>query len=142
MKKRLKDSTIEQLFNIAPTLPPRQLLLDLINECVFILSGLSLGKLNIDAMEDDIKEVCSRAYNIDKEMEKPECQELLHKEEQELITHFINNVDTDGFKDMMINYGKHLKEDEGASDEVVDKVISKLSSNRIEGLDSDNKGEA
>ena len=139
---KMKDSTLKQLMSSKPLLPPRQVLLDLINECVFLLAGLSLGKLKLDRIEDQIHEVCRKSFLIDKEVETPEAKELLKKEEKSFINHFINAVDTNGFEDMIDSYSKHLKEDKGVPDEVIVKVRDGLYKKRIIDVDAQNKGEA
>ena len=141
MKKRLKESTVKQLLKLKPALPPRRLLKDVLDDALYLLSGLSLGKLQLSDLDEDITDVCRKGFMLDKEMDKPEVQDILDKEDLDLVAHFVNNLNSEGFQDMMQEYGDYLKDD-GVADDVADTIIERIGANRIKAIDVDNKGDA
>ena len=106
---KIKKETVEQLIKVIPTLPPTRLLHELIEKSAYLLSGLSLGKLELDNIEDEIKEICRGVYMIDRMLEKPEAKQAMEDQEKDLVGHFVNNIDKEAFEDMVDAFGEHMK---------------------------------
>ncbi len=121
----LNSKTREKIFNSLPPLPPRRLLLQMLESACWCLAELITGRAKISEahMINKIEGLLNSSTTIIKTMAKPEMQELLDKDDIKAVKDMIKDIDTEAFVDMMSDFANHLKDKDKLDDEEVKQSI-------------------
>ena len=122
---KLSDKTKKVLSKIEPKLPPRGMLLSILNDSLRLLTGIACGMIDSQTLKTQkkIHEIVSTFRTINDIIEdNPKLKLEMDKEADDMMDHFHNNMDVGALEELVKLFNEDRKKDgkEGIGESMLD----------------------
>ena len=137
MKKnpsKLSKKALDVIAKVHPALPTKTILLDMLADACYLLSGLGCNELEIDTPDVQLKvvKICGMTSKMMREIkDDEESQRELAKENSAMMEKIVNGIDVETLEEIMTSY-KEFRESGGDRDDTIDVIVNTVRAKRGE----------